>query len=124
MKRSTKAALLSGLIFPGIGHLYLKRYAHAIVLCVASASAIYFIVSVAVTTALEVAEKILSESGGVTLDMVAITDLASKQSSGAEQPMNIATLVLVVCWVIGIVDSYRQGRAQENVEEVAGEKET
>ena len=123
MKRSTKAALLSGLIFPGIGHLYLKRHVHGIILCMVSASAIYFIVSVAVTTALEVVEKIQSESGGVALDMAAITDLVSQQSSGAEQPMNIATVALVVCWVIGIVDSYRQGRAQEKVEEVAGEKE-
>ena len=123
MKRSTKAALLSGLIFPGIGHLYLKRYVHGIALCVASASAIYFIASVAVTTALEVAEKIQSESGGVAPDMAAIMDLVSQQSSGSEQSVNIATVALVVCWVIGIVDSYRQGRAQEMVGEVAGGKE-
>ena len=123
MKRSTKAALLSGLIFPGIGHLYLKRYVHGITLCVASASAIYFIVSVAVTTALEVTKKIQSESGGVALDMAAIMDLVSQRSSGDEQSMNIATVALVVCWVIGIVDSYRQGRAQEMVKEVAGGKE-
>ncbi len=56
--------------------------------------------------------------------MAAITNLVSQQSSGAEQPMNIATVALVGCWVISIVDSYRQGRAQEKVEEVAGEKET
>ena len=104
MKRSTKAALLSGLIFPGIGHMYLKRYV--------------------VTTALEVAEKIQSESGGVALDMGAITDLVSQQSSGAEQPTNIAMIALVVCWVVGIADSYRQGRTQERVEKVACEKET
>ena len=94
MKRSTKAALLSGLIFPGIGHMYLKRYVHGIILSVGAASAIYFIVSVVVTTELEVAEKIQSEGGGVALDMVAITDLVSQQSSGAEQPMNIATVAL------------------------------
>ena len=124
MKRSTKAALLSGLIFPGIGHLYLKRYVHGIILCVVSASAIYYIVSVAVTMALEVAEKIQSESGVVALDIAAITDLVSQQSSGVEQPINIASVALVVFWVIGIADSYRQGRAGEKVEEVAGEKET
>jgi uncharacterized membrane protein len=123
VKRSTKAALLSGLIFPGIGHLYLKRYVHGITLCVASAAAIYFIASVAVTTALEVTKKIQSESGGVALDMAAIMDLVSQRSSGDEQSMNIATVALVVCWVIGIVDSYRQGRAQEMVKEVAGGKE-
>ena len=124
MKRSTKAALLPGLVFPGIGHMYLKRYVHGIILSVGAASASYFIVSVVVTTALEVAEKIQSESGGVALDMDAITDLVSQQSSGAEQPTNIAMIALVVCWVVGIADSYRQGRTQERVEKVACEKET
>jgi hypothetical protein len=47
--------------------MYLKRYVHGIILSVGAASASYFIVSVVVTTALEVAEKIQSESGGVAL---------------------------------------------------------
>jgi len=123
MKRSIKAALLSGLVFPGIGHLYLKRYIHGTILCMASASAVYYIVSVAVTTALEVVEKIQSESSGAASDMAAITDLVSQQSSGTEQPMNIVTIVFVVCWVIGIVDSYWQGRVQEKAEQVMGGKE-
>ncbi len=122
MTRSIKAALLSGLVFPGIGHMYLKRHVHGMILFVGAASAIYFVVSVAVNTALEVAEKI--QSGDVPLDMGTITDLVSQQSSGSEQSANIAMIALVACWVIGIVDSYRQGRVQEKVEEVAGEKET
>ena len=122
MKRSTKAALLSGLVFPGIGHMYLKRYVHGIILSVGAASATYFIVSVAVNTALEVVEKI--QSGDVPLDMGTITDLVSQQSSGSEQSTKTAMIALVACWVIGIADSYRQGRAQEKVEEVAGKKET
>lgn len=116
MKRSTKAALLSGLVFPGIGHLYLKRYIPGIILCVASASAVYFIVSVAMTTALEVVEKIQSNSGSAALDIASITEMVSQQSSGTEQPVNIATLVLLICWLIGIVDSYRQGRTQQKTE--------
>jgi uncharacterized membrane protein len=103
--------------------MYLKRYVHGIALCVASASAIYYIVSAAVTMAFEVAEKIQSQGNVSALDMTAITDLVSQQSSGTEQPMNIATAVFVVCWVIGIVDSYYQGRTQEKAEQVEGEKE-
>jgi len=122
VKRSTKAVLLSGLVFPGIGHMYLKRYVHGIILSVGAASAVYFIVSVVVNTAHEVVEKI--QSGGVPLDLGTITDLVSQQSSLSEQSTNIAMIALVACWVIGIADSYRQGRAQEKVEEVAGEKET
>ncbi len=111
MNRSTKAALLSGLVFPGIGHMYLKRYAHGVILSVGAASAAYYIVSVAVKAALEVAEKI--QSNGAPLDMGAITELVSLQSSGNEQSTNIAMIALVGCWIVGITDSYRQGRAQE-----------
>ena len=121
MKISTKAALLSGLVFPGIGHMYLKRYVHGVILSLGAASAIYFIVSVVVTTALEVSEKI--QGGNVPLDMGAITDLVSQQLSGAERSMNIATIGLVVFWVIGVADSYRQGRVIEKSEERVGRKE-
>ena len=117
MKRSIKAALLSGLIFPGIGHIYLKRYIHGTVLAACAATALYFIVSTAVATALEIAEQI--ESGAVPLDMVTITELASRRSSGAEQSMNLATIALVACWIIGVADSYRQGRARDKGEAAA-----
>ena len=121
MKRSTKAALMSGLIFPGVGHLYLKRYAHGIMLFAGAASAIYYLVSVVVTTALEVVKKI--QSSGAQADMSVITDLVSQQSSGAGQPTNVAMVAFAVFWVTGVADSYRQGRAHERVAMGAGEKE-
>ena len=111
MKNSMKAALLSGLIFPGIGHLYLKRYLQGILLTLGAGSALYYIISVVVATALEVVDKM--QYGEVPLDMDNITTLVSQQLSGAEQSTNLAMLILVVIWVIGVVDSYRQGRAQE-----------
>jgi TM2 domain-containing membrane protein YozV len=122
MKRSTKAALLSGLVFPGLGHIYLKRYVQGILLVFGAALAMYFVVSTAVHTALDVVEKI--EGGGVSLDVKAINDLVSQQSRGTEQLTNIATIALLAFWVIGIADSYRVGRAQERAKEGSGEKTT
>jgi len=122
MKKSTKAALLSALVFPGIGHIYLKRHVHGMVLFAGAASAIYYVVSVAVNTAFEVAEKI--QSGDVPLDMDTITGLVSQQSAGSEQSADFAMIALIACWVVGIVDSYRQGRAQEESETAVAEKET
>jgi TM2 domain-containing membrane protein YozV len=115
MKRSIKAALLSGLVFPGLGHIYLRRYVQGILLGFGAALAIYFVVSTAVHTALDVAEKI--EGGGVPLDVKAITDLVSQQSRGTAQLTNIATIALLAFWAIGIADSYRVGRAQERAED-------
>ena len=114
MKRSTKAALLSGLVFPGIGHLYLKRYVPGVILLAGAASAIYYIASVTVSMALEIVGRI--QSGGVPLDATAIADLVSRHSSGIEQSTSLASYALLACWVVGIVDSYRQGRALEKDE--------
>lgn len=111
MKKITKAVLLSAFVFPGIGHLYLKKRMAGSVLIGVSFAAIYYLMSTIIEHALQIAEKI--QSGEVQPDVVAITELLSKQSAGAEsQLQNIATAVIVICWVIGIVDSYRLGSAQ------------
>lgn len=111
MKHATKAALWSGLVFPGLGHLYLKRYTRAALLFGGTAWTLYFIVARTVETALAVTEKL--RSGDVPPDLETITRLVSQQSAGSEQAMNIATLVLVALWLVGIVDAYRQGRAHD-----------
>jgi hypothetical protein len=37
----------------------------------------------------------------------------SKDSKGKEDSTDIATMALFALWLIGIVDSYREGRARE-----------
>jgi len=98
--------------------MYLKRYVSGIILSISAGSAIYYIVSVVMVTAFDVAEKI--QSGDVPLEGSAITDLVSQQLSGAEQSTNVAVIVFVILWFIGIVDSYRLGRADEKVKEGVG----
>jgi TM2 domain-containing membrane protein YozV len=114
MKKSTAAALLSGLVFPGLGHLYLKRWIPGILFGGIAGTATYYIVSIAVNIALDIVEKI--QSGAVSSDVDSISVLVSQQLSASEQATNMATMALLACWVIGIIDSYRQGRAQENSE--------
>lgn len=112
MRKSTKAALLSAFIFPGVGHIYLKKYVAGTLLAGASLTALYHLITKAIAKAIEISEKI--QSGDVQPDIKAITELVSQQSGGSEaQMMNIATIALVACWLIGIVDSYRSGRVQE-----------
>jgi hypothetical protein len=112
VKKLTKAVLLSAFVFPGLGHLYLKKRLTGSVLVGASFAAIYYLMSKVVENALLISEKI--QSGDVPLDAVAISELLSKQSTGAEsQLQNIATAVFVICWLIGIIDSYRLGSAQD-----------
>jgi hypothetical protein len=112
VKKSTKAALLSAFVFPGVGHLYLKKYMAGVLLAGASFTAVYYLISNAVERAFEISEKI--QSGDVQLDIEAITELVSLQSSSTDVPLfNIATSGLIICWLIGITDSYRVGRVRD-----------
>jgi hypothetical protein len=123
VKRSTKAVLLSGLVFPGFGHLYLKQFVVGILLACGSASALYWIVSSAVSKALEIAETIQSQ--GAPLDIDAIGSLVSEQSRAADSAsLSIATIALIAFWVIGIVDSYRVGRLVDKGDEATVAKKT
>jgi len=110
MSKSNKAVLLSALVFPGAGHLFLKRYITGAVLVCASLSALYLIVADILERALSIVEKI--ERGEVSPDVAAIAELLSRQPIANEsQLLDAALPVLVICWLIGIADSYRCGRA-------------
>ena len=123
MKRSTKAVLLSAFVFPGVGHLYLRQFVIGTVLSGCSAGSLYYIISSAVSKALEIAETIQSE--GVPLDVDAIVSLVTEQSHGAESiSLSIATIALIAFWVIGIVDLYRVGRVLEKVDVAPLDKKT
>ena len=117
MRKSTAAVMLSALVFPGIGQLYLKRWSLGLVLMGVAASATYFIISVTLTIALELSAKI--QSGIIPADIGAIAKLVSQQLSASAQTTNVATTVLLVCWVIGVVSAYRQGRALEPLDTMA-----
>jgi len=110
------------LVFPGVGHLYLKKYVLGMLLSIGAATATYFIVSSAVQTALEVAEKI--QGGSIPMEVGTITELVSQKSSAGESSTNNALIALFTFWVIGILDSFRVGRILEKVDGVVGENET
>ena len=112
MTRSTKAALLSGLIFPGVGHMALKQYLRGSLLMLFALIPLSVIVTTAIQRALSIVDSI--NSGEIPLDTGSITELVSNTTSAADSSgVNISMIVLGVCWLIGIVDSYRLGISQE-----------
>jgi hypothetical protein len=110
MEKSTKAALLSVLVFPGTGHFYLKKYIAGVVLFSVSAASLYFIVSKVVERAMQIVEKI--QSGTVEPDVAAIMQAVSSQTDNAYL-LEIASAIFIICWVIGIIDSYRVAIVRE-----------
>jgi len=112
MTRSTKAALLSGLVFPGIGHMVLKKYLRGSALIISALIASSIIVTVVIQRALTIVDRI--NSGDIPVETGAIAEMVSNSTNGADSLIeNISVIVLGVCWLIGIIDSYRLGIAQE-----------
>lgn len=114
MKKNEKAFLFSVLVFPGSGHIVLKRYLTGFVLIIIASIASYFLMYGVINQALEIADKI--KSGEIYPDLSAILELVSNQSGSTElQSINIATIILMATWLIGIVDSYRIGWQKNKV---------
>ena len=112
MKKATKAALLSAFVFPGAGHLHLKKYIRGVLFAISSFAAIYYLVLTIIETALQIVGKI--QNGDIQPDISAISQLLLERSGGNESELlNIATAVLIVCWIISVIDSYRIGRKQD-----------
>ena len=109
MTKPIKAVMLSALVFPGAGHLFLKKYVSGTVFAGITVASLYFIISRTVERALEIVDKI--QRGEVQLDIAAITELVSKQPADASL-LNFTWTVLIIAWAIAIGDSYRVGRGQ------------
>ena len=76
--------------------------------------------SIAIDKALKITADI--QNGNIQPDIATITALVSKQSTGTEsQLLNIASTALLICWIIGIIDSYRAGHTQEKYSEMPAE---
>ena len=110
-----KAALLSAFVFPGTGHLFLKKLISGTVLACAACACLYVLISESLEKALQITDKILT--GEVTPDVVTMTELLSKQSTGNEDLLlNVAWYVLIATWLIGIVSAYLSGRVKNNAQ--------
>jgi hypothetical protein len=103
MKPSIKAALISALVFPGLGHFALKRRARGCCFLVPAVLAILYLVRVAAARANAMLAQI--DSGALALDPQAIADQLS--AAGPQStPVTLATVVIAVCWVGSIVDAF------------------
>jgi hypothetical protein len=110
MTKPIKAALLSGLVFPGIGHLVLKQYVRGSLLLLVALVAMWALLNVAFQQAQTIVDRIVS--GEIPLDTGAISAVVANSSSDSDSTISsISMFVFLACWLIGIIDSYRVGAA-------------
>lgn len=106
MNQTRKALWLSVLVFPGSGHLLLKKYPMAAALIAAAGAAVYFLVGYTLSKAQAIADKIASGEVGLDMDRIMALITAPPPPELATY-LSIATYVLVISWIIGIADCYR-----------------
>lgn len=113
MTKSTKAALLSGLIFPGIGHIVLKQYRRGSILVLVALVAISVVVKIAFQRAQAIVDRVIS--GESSLEKGAISELLADSSNDTDGLVSsISMVVFIACWLFGIIDSYRVGLARNS----------
>ncbi|MHC4269445.1 MAG: hypothetical protein ACYSWS_03870 [Planctomycetota bacterium] len=112
MKNSLKGALLSGLVFPGIGQFVQKNYIRSIALILTSMAGLIIIGVIVYRQTLTILDKIDLKSGAN--DMTETFNTLSQASSASSSALYRCTLLLLLtCWTIGIIDAYMVGRKKD-----------
>lgn len=112
MSQALKVALISAFVFPGSGHILLKQYIRGALLAGITIVCTWILLSVALEKAQQVVLKI--QSGEIPLDLARIMAEVSQLTAGSNTlRVDIATYVLVICWLVSIFDAYRAGRLQD-----------
>ncbi len=120
MKNSLKGAFLSGLIFPGLGQIILKHYKRgAVIMLTVLVSMSVFVVKV-VQHALDILEKIESQGGAISMSTISNAATQASTTSG-NLTLNIVLLLVILCWIIGVVDAYRIGKIKDIEEGSTGQ---
>lgn len=108
MKPSLRAALLNALVFPGAGHIHLKRAARGCIFLLPALVAAIYLFSVLMERAGAIADQI--STGRMPLDPALIA--ARLEAASAYSPlMTLSVYVIVACWAAAIVDGYLIGRS-------------
>jgi hypothetical protein len=112
MNNSLKGALLSGLIFPGLGQVALKHYKRGAIIIIAVLVSLSIVVVEAVQYALAILEKIQPEGGAISMSTIADAATQASTASGS-LTFNLAFLLVILLWVIGAIDAYRIGKKKD-----------
>ncbi len=109
MKLPMKAALYSGLVFPGAGYFVVQKKLRGFVALLISIAGLSVIIMESIHKAQIIAEKIVS--GAIPFD-IKIVQQQIFETPGIFSPDLLSGVYTVIglVWLIGIVDGYRIGR--------------
>jgi len=108
MNRAVNAALISALVFPGGGQMYLGRRWRALLFVAPTLVAAGYFLSRVMAQAEAIANEVLD--GRVAPDFGAILARVHEINMSATPLMDLAAGVMVASWIASTWDAYRLGR--------------
>jgi len=111
MKKTTKVTLLSILVFPGAGHLVLKKYAIALGFIASFAYLLLSFIGDIVDKSQQVIDSIIR--GEIPLEVSAIREALVEQGVLASQQQTFAGYLLLLVWILAAFDAYRMAKKND-----------
>ena len=109
MSQAVKMALISALVFPGSAHLLMKQYIRGSLLAGVGIVCLWVLLSIAMEKARVISLKL--QSGEIPLNPDRIMAEISQLVAGSNTlQADVATYVLIACWLVATLDAYRAGR--------------
>jgi hypothetical protein len=111
MKKSSKAALYSALIFPGAGLWWLKQYWQAALFIVPALAITAYVLRETLATAYQLNDKIAN--GSLALDIGALTREIEHSVQQLTLSLSNAIWLFIICWAVSVAASYLAGNQQD-----------
>lgn len=109
MNQSVKAALLSGLVFPGTGQISAGYEKRGWLIIAVNCVFLYLIMSEVIKQAYSVIAEM--QKNGSVIDVESILNVTSRLSEFSDNTfLNTVLILFVVGWVISVIDAYRLGK--------------
>jgi hypothetical protein len=114
MKVSHKAALLSTFVFPGVGHLYLKKYWRGLAIMLIFLSGLGFMVWSATSSAFNRIESVMVKIQEGATSLQKISDIIGSKTLTTTPYYDAVFYVMVCVWIFTIIDAYKIGKKRES----------
>ncbi|HPD55622.1 MAG TPA: hypothetical protein P5294_00665 [Smithellaceae bacterium] len=114
---AVKAALLSGLLFPGAGQIFLKKYYRGAIFIIWSLAFVFLLISHVVFTGKDILNSsLLSDTSSAKYNFLLLTAEIIKSLD-----LNYVVLIFLmifILWIISIIDAYFSGKKDSLIRHV------
>ena len=111
MKLSMKAALISGLVYPGAGFFLFKRYWLGLLFAVPATLAVIFILNYTMDVASVIADRIVN--GQIPPTLPAIRSAVAAALAEDNPSLTLSKIAFLVAWLGSVLFSYWAGSIAE-----------